>query len=289
MKRILIAGYGMLGQALATDAIKRGQPVISLSRSNINRLDSLHQHIICDFEQCDLQLDLGNEDYGVYYLAPPSPDEFNDTRLQNFLSAIVTHHIGHIVYMSTSGVYGDCQGRWISEQSPVNPQTDRAKRRVAAEQILKEHQQQCKVPVSILRVGGIYSSKTINLKRLKNNKRPVICPDQAPYSNRIHIDDLMRVCQQVMQKPAANIEIYNVSDGRPSTTTAFAWLVSDIAGLPRVDCVTLEQAPTYYSDTYMSYLLESRRMDTRKLMDSIKPELQYTDITQGIKQCLSSA
>ena len=92
----------------------------------------------------------------IFYFAPPPKTGNTDTRIHNFLNQI-ENAPRKVVLISTTGVYGDCQGQWIDESQPLNPQTDRAKRRVAAEQALTKWASRYNKPYVILRVPGIYA------------------------------------------------------------------------------------------------------------------------------------
>jgi len=287
MKTIVIIGQGQLGHELTKRHLAADDSVISVSRTAHKNLSRAHQHLEADLDSLEKSLPIPESIHTLYYLAPPSTIDLSDHRMTAFLSSTNCLSISHIIYISTSGVYGDSQGNWVTENSAVAPAAERAKRRLSAEQQLHDFQQAHDSSITILRCGAIYSSKTINLTRIQSNQKPVIKPEQAPYTNRIHLDDLTEVCWQAMLNPADNVEIYNVSDGQPSTTTDFAWLLSDLTGIKRSDIIDIYEANNYYSPAYMSYLLESKRLDISKLLNSLNPCFKYQNIEEGIKACLN--
>jgi len=289
MKNILIIGYGQLGLTLCKRHLKLGHRVITVSRQFHHSVADQHQHLSFDLdslEKLNIADHIAKSIDGLYYLAPPNPGGTTDQRLHHFLDSHSQLHIQHLLYISTSGVYGDSKGQWITESTPVSPSADRAKRRLDAEQQLTRYALQSNTALTILRCAAIYSSKTVNKERIATNDTPVISEQQAPFTNRIHITDLTEVCTKAMLNPPDKVEIYNVSDGHPSTTTEHAWLLSDLAGIKRNREIDLADAKQFYSPAYLSYLHESKRLDTTKLHTNLSPEFMYQDCRQGILQCL---
>ncbi len=214
-------------------------------------------------------------DADVFWLMPPSPDGSVDQRLRRFLLA-VQDAPRRIVLISTTGVYGDCQGRWIDESEPLRPVAERALRRVDAETALKDWGHTYHGEWSILRVPGIYAQDRLPLARLQRGE-PVLQADIAPWTNRIHADDLARVCKQAMQR-APSGSIYNATDGHPSTMTDYFNQVADYAGLPRPPQVALADAGAVMSKGMLSYLQESRRIRNDKLLTELAISLQYPSL-----------
>jgi len=287
MKTIVIIGQGQLGQALTCLHSSHQHRVITVSRNHNQSLSDYHTAIPADLDNLCNAIDLPQHIDCLYYLAPPSDTSLQDLRLKRFIELHRHLHIDHIIYISTSGVYGDSQGEWITELTPVNPGADRARRRLNAEQQLITYCMDTKTSLTILRCAAIYSPKTVNKERITANQKPVITSQQAPFTNRIHIKDLTQVCWQAMNMPAPEYEIYNVSDGHPSTTTAHAWLLSDLAGVPRNKEVDISEAEQFYSPAYMSYLNESKKLDISKLKLHLKPEFTFEDCHDGILDCLN--
>ena len=174
----------------------------------------------------------------VYWFMPPQPRGETDDRIRRFLKAVDAAP-KRVVLISTTGVYGDCAGRWIDETEPLKPVADRAKRRVDAENTVQEWAARFGGDIVILRVPGIYAPDRLPLERLKRGE-PVLHEAEAPWTNRIHADDLAMVCKWAMESAPAGA-IYNATDGHPSTMTDYFNQVADYAGLPRPPQISMAE------------------------------------------------
>jgi nucleoside-diphosphate-sugar epimerase len=112
----------------------------------------------------------------------------------------------------------------------------------------------------------------------------MIGEDEAPWTNRIHIDDLVRVCEAAMTR-GKDGEIYNVSDGSPGNMRDYFDRIADRFGLPRPPLISLAEASTTLSPGLLSYLGESRRLDNSKMLKGLGVELRYPDLISGLATC----
>lgn len=190
-----------------------------------------------------------------------------------------------VIYISTSGVYGDHQGSRVDEQTPPRPGTERARRRLAAEQSLQGWARQHRVDCVILRVGGIYGPGRLPLQRLRQGM-PVLRPDLAPPTNRIHADDLAQVCQAAA-RAGGQCTIYNVCDSEASTMSEYFLAVAEQAGLPPPRQIDWQQAESELSPAMLSFLHESRRMDNGKLLRELDIRLDYPTLAEGLAACFA--
>jgi nucleoside-diphosphate-sugar epimerase len=220
---VLIIGCGDIGERVARHERSEGRAVIGLVRSekSVRRLRAAGiQPIAADLDAPASLNNLPVKDAVVYYFAPPPDTGVTDPRMETFVSAMTpTNPPRCIVLISTTGVYGDCRGEWVTEDRPPNPQADRARRRLAAETTLQAWSKTSGVSVVILRVPGIYGPGYLPEKRLRSGE-PVLREDESPFSNRIHADDLARICIAAARH-AHPSRLYNVSDGHPTTMTDF--------------------------------------------------------------------
>ena len=237
-----------------------------------------------------LDLDLGSDticNSHVWYFCPPVASGLVDQRMKKFLQHYSRNTTpSKVVYISTTGTYGNCQGQWVNEQQPPKPDTDRAKRRLDAEQQLLQWCQDTNNQYVILRVAGIYGPERLPLKRLKE-QQPMISEQEAPWSNRIHVDDLVEICLKAMNSTKTN-QIYNVADGSPTNMAHYFNTLADKANLPRPPLVSLEDPDNGLSAGMLSYLKESRRIDNSKVLKELDLELLYPDLETGLEQALAT-
>lgn len=284
---VFIVGCGDIGQRVACLWQKRDVTVSGLVRSE-SRAAILKNvginPVVADLDDPATLIDLPVTDALIYYLAPPPVHGNTDPRMKHFLQSLAQTRLPtRIVAISTSGVYGDHQGRQVSEHTPPNPQVDRARRRLDAESQLRAFGTQHKVDIIILRVGGIYGPGRLPVERLQQ-QIPIIHEHLAPQTNRIHADDLARVCLEAARRGRANT-IYNVSDGTNSNMTEYFNTVADFLNLPRPPTIDWEEAERTLSKGMLSYLRESRHMDNTRMKQELGITLLYPDLQTGLAAC----
>lgn len=288
MPDILIIGCGDIGVRVARLEQARGNKVAGLARSaaGAERLLTFGvEPVQGDLDDGGSLQELSLAGKVVYYFAPPPGGGSWDTRMRNFCAAIGPERApARVVYISTSGVYGDCGGGWVTEETPVNPQTSRARRRVDAEMTLRAWAECHGVDVVLLRVTGIYGPGRLPLARLQQG-HPVLNEAESPPTNRIHADDLAAVCLAAADR-ASDGEIFNVSDGQPGTMTQYFNAAADLLGLPRPPQVTMAEAQQVMTPMMLSYLTETRRMDNRKLRENLGITLRYPDLESGLRNVI---
>jgi len=218
----------------------------------------------------------------LYYFAPPPAQGSIDTRARQFIKQLIKAP-SRIVLISTTGVYGNCHGQWVNENTALNPGVDRARRRVDAEQQFQSYCREFNIPLVILRVSGIYGPGKLPLKRIKT-QTPIVREEDSPFSNRIHTDDLLEICLKAGL--SENIEgIFNCADGHPTTMYDYFIKVARAKKLPEPPAITLQQAKTQLSAGMLSYMSESRRIDNQKLLTVFDLSLKYPDLEKGLSSC----
>ena len=279
---VLIVGCGDIGRRVAR--LYQSQQVhitgVVQSQQSAEALNTLGIH--------PLMLDLDSDNAGiymhsctVYYLLPPPAKGIEDTRMQRFLASLeVDNRPEALVYLSTTGVYGDCGGDIVTEQSVPNPSVDRARRRYDAEQQLYKALKEFDFKLNILRVGGIYGPDRLPLARIRNQV-PMVHEHLAPATNRIHEDDLASICVAAAEKGKPG-EVYNVSDGTESNMTEYFLTLADHFKLPRPPLVDWDEAEKTLSKGMLSYLRESRRVSNKKMLQELGVTLKYPDLKTGL-------
>jgi len=219
----------------------------------------------------------------VFYFAPPPAKGQLDTRMRAWLAALDPNNLPQrILYISTTGVYGDQQGRRIDETIATNPQANRAKRRLDAEEVLAQFCIAHYIDFVILRVAGIYGAQRLPRQRLIA-KTPILRPEISPLTNRIHEDDLAACCVAAALT-SRSAEIYNISDGDNMTMSDYFIRVAEFLNLPSPPRVSWYEAETILSEGMLSYLKESRLIDNTKMLTLLKIQLKYASLSEYFKQ-----
>ncbi|GLH72653.1 NAD-dependent dehydratase [Geothrix limicola] len=259
----LIAGCGYLGTRLARRMAAEG-PVLALTRSpaSAEGLRRLGLRALAeDFDQPAANLDLPGDPGAVLYAAPPSGAGPEDLRLARFLESLGPARPQVLLYVSTTGVYGDAGGREVDEESPLAPREDRSRQRLDAERRATAWCDERKVRCVIFRVPAIYGPHRLPLERLQR-REPVLREEDSGPGNRIHVDDLAGACLAALRGTASGA--FNLTDGCAMSMAAFSCRVADLAGLPRPPRVSWAEAQTILSPGLLAFLRESRRVTSRR-------------------------
>lgn len=221
----------------------------------------------------------------IYWCAPPPARGADDPRLAAALRSLPAPPQG-LLYISTTGVYGDCQGRWIDEAEPLKPKSERGLRRLAAELHLRAWAARTGAKTVTLRVPGIYGPGRLPLARLQGGG-PILSAAASPYTNRIHADDLAAAAVFALAQAAAG-GAYNVSDGQPTTMTDYFLQCAALLGLPAPPQVGMAEARARFSPMLLSFMEESKRIAPTRLC-ALGWSLRYASLAQGLPDCLKSA
>ncbi|MBI3222116.1 MAG: SDR family oxidoreductase [Nitrosomonadales bacterium] len=213
----------------------------------------------------------------VLHLAPPPNTGASDTRTRNLLGALSrSKPPQRVVYISTSGVYGDCAGAWVSESHPLRATSPRSLRRVDAERQVRRWARRNGANASILRVPGIYAADRLPLSRIRQGT-PAIVDSEDSYTNHIHADDLARVCVAALRKGAA-CRVYHSSDDSRLKMGEYFDRVADTFGLPRVPRISRSEAQRVLPEMLLSFMNESRRLTNRRMRLELKVRLRYPTV-----------
>ena len=283
---MLIIGCGYMGCLVGAEYLSRGEAVAGVVRSDTSaqRLRELGIRALRVDLDAGVAPVLPSRGEDLFYFAPPPAAGSTDPRLRRLLAGFAASgQPRRIVYISTTGVYGDCQGRWVDETWPLHPQADRARRRVDAEQALNEWSRASGGELLILRVAGIYGPGKLPLERLRQGL-PVVRVSESPFTNRIHAEDLVQVCVAAMERGVPGL-VYHACDGHPGTMAEYFRLLAERAGLPPPPEIPLAEAVERLSPGMLSYMRESRRLSNRRIVEELGVVLKYPTLEQGLAAC----
>ncbi len=284
MRRLLIVGCGDIGQRLAI-AMRGRWRIYALSRS-----DQRHEQlralgvvpIVADLDRPETLDRLAGLAQDVIHLVPPPGSGSRDTRSVNLVRALAKGGSipQRLVYLSTSGVYGDCGGALVAETRPTTPTSPRAGRRVDAERVLRSWGSESGTHVTVLRVPGIYAAERLPVARLQAGA-PALAADQDPYTNHIHADDLARIVIAALNRGKSG-RAYNASDDSSMKMGDYFDLVADRFGLPHPPRISWESAQQRIPESMLSFMRESRRLSNGRLKKELRVRLRYPSVREGV-------
>ena len=227
----------------------------------------------------------------IIHLAPPQDGGETDQRTRNLIHALNQGAMlaqpaersmpARLVYASTTGVYGDCAGRWVDESTPLAPRNARARRRADAEAQLRGWGGQSAVAVSILRVPGIYAADRLPLERIRAGT-PVLRAEDDVYTNHIHAEDLARIVVRALECAPADA-IYNANDDSELRMGEYFDLVADAFALPRPPRVAREEATRCIAPMLLSFMSESRRLSNARMKAELGVRLCFPTVREGLE------
>lgn len=286
-RRFLIAGCGYVGRRLAARLADTWQ-VVAVARSPAAlaelRAEGIESHCV-DFDAIAASpvLESTAHDAAVAYLAPPPGTGVTDPRLERFLATLGNAEPSVLLYVSTTGVYGDAGGDRVSETSPTEPTNDRSRRRLAAERAAGAWCAGRSVRLVVLRVPGIYGPHRLPLERLGRGE-PALRPEDSGPGNRIHVDDLVSACIGAVERPVNGV--FNVGDGDHASTTEYLQKTAALAGLPPPRLVSLAEARGQISQGMLEYLVETRRVDATRMRRELGVIPRHAVLDSGIAASL---
>lgn len=277
IRPVIVAGTGYTGARILNEL--DANAAVGYSRSPLAGRDTQCMDLDC----AAFAAKPPGGDFDVIYSIPPAADGETDVRLQRFLDWLEASP-SRFLYISSSGVYGDRGGALVDEECPPAPENTRTRRRLAAEEALRHYARGNGCVAVILRAPAIYGPDRLGRARIQA-AAPIIRESDAYPGNRIHVDDLVACCIAALDETVDG-GVYNVSDGDFRSATWFANAVADMAGLPRPPQITRAAAEARFSESRLSFLGESRRLDNGKMLQQLLPRLNYANPQDGIRASL---
>ena len=213
--------------------------------------------------------------FAVLHFAPPPSDGRDDARTRKLIAALARARSipQRFVYISTSGVYGDCGGAHVAETRPRRAATPRSRRRVAAEDRLRDWAKRYGVALAILRAPGIYAETRLPLERIRQGT-PVLAAEDDVFTNHIHAEDLARATVAALFHAKPN-RAYNVTDDAEMQMGGWFDAVADAFRLPRPPRVSWEEAEGRLAPLLLSFMSESRRLSNGRMKRELRVKLRY--------------
>jgi nucleoside-diphosphate-sugar epimerase len=281
MERLLIVGFGDVARR-ALPALVARYDALAIVRAMRAGFPTPVLLAIGDLDRPETLAPFAGAADAVLHLAPPDEARDGDVRTRNLIAALSGARMlpRRFVYISTSGVYGDCGGARVEESRPVNPRTVRAARRVDAERAVTEWGDAAGVKTTILRVPGIYATDRLPVERLARGT-PVLRAEDDVYTNHIHADDLAAICVRALDADAPG-GVYNAADDSELKMGEWFDLVADRCGLPRPPRVARADAERLIPPLLLSFMSESRRLANRRMKETLGIRLRFPTVFEGV-------
>ena len=285
--RVLIVGCGDVGLRVA-GLLKASSRLMALTSSSL-RVETLQRSGIApmlgDLDKPQTLRRLAGVATHVVHMAPPPLEGHTDPRTRALVLALRLRSLpSSMVYGSTTGVYGDCEGEWIDETRRLQPQTARAQRRVNAQDWVNHLGKSGYPRTQVLRIPGIYAldreGGTPRERLLRGT--PVLQAHEDVYTNHIHADDLARAAVLALWR-GRPLRAMNVCDNTDMKMGDYMESVAKMWNLQEPARISREQAQLQLSPMVMSFLNESRRIRSARLAQELGLRLLYPTVMDGLK------
>lgn len=281
---LLCFGFGFSARALAQTLPRDQWDITGTSRSHEGCEDIRQLGIDATLFNDDTPLDPALLDGASHVVVSVPPGKTGDPVLQAHGHDLAARakHIKWLAYLSTTGVYGDRQGGWVDETSPLQPSTSRGHARLAAETGWLKLWQDAGLPVHLFRLAGIYGPGRNQLQSLKSGKaRRIVKPGQV--FSRIHVSDIAGILVASIDRPNPG-SAYNVCDDEAAAPQDVVAHAAELLGIEPPPEVAFEDADL--SDMAASFYAESKRISNDKVKTELGYRFKYPSFRQGLKALL---
>lgn len=274
--RLLVIGCGDVGMRLLP-LLRHHFRIFAVTSQSARRQelrDAGAVPIVANLDDPATLARLGRLAPRIVHLAPPQSEGSTDRRSRR-LAAILPEGTT-LVYISTTGVYGDCAGAQFDETRPVRPRNPRAHRRVDAEKTWRGWGKQAGRRLVVLRVPGIYAADRLPLDRLRQGT-PALLPEDDVYTNHIHADDLALAIVAALIRGRPN-RVYHAVDDSSMKMGEYFDAVAQAFNLPRPPRLPREVLARQVSPMLLSFMSESRRLENARLKFELGVRLCHPDV-----------
>ena len=278
---LLCFGFGFSAQALAEILPIDQWTITGTSRSaqGCEKIRALGFDAVVFNDDTPLETSILDSASHVVVSAPPGKTGDPVLKLHGSQLAERAAHIKWLAYLSTTGVYGDRQGGWVDETSPLTPTTSRGSARLQAETGWLELCRDAGLAVHLFRLAGIYGPGRNQLQSLKSGKARRIVKQGQVFS-RIHVADIAGILRASMERPNPG-SAYNVCDDEAAPPQDVVAYAAGLLGIEPPPEIAFEDAQL--SDMAKSFYADSKRVSNQKVKTELGYEFIYPTYHQGLK------
>ena len=278
-KTLISFGHGYSARALAKLLVPRGWAIYGTTR-NPSKFNVLEDEGILPTLWPDGDLDTAFET-ATHLLISAGPDGNGDPVLNKYKSEIsqLAPNLEWAGYLSTTGVYGDHQGGWVDEETPLSPSTKRGQLRVEAENAWKSI---ASLPLHIFRLAGIYGPGRGPFEKVRQGSARRIIKENQVFS-RIHVEDIAQVLAASIAQPNPGA-VYNLCDDDPAPPQNVIGHAATLLGLPLPPEIPFDTAEL--SPMARSFYAESKRVSNARIKQELGIKLIYPNYREGLAALL---
>ena len=277
MSTLLSLGHGYSARALARRLVPQGWRVIGTTRNPAKAEAFRSEGVEPLLWPGDLAPALAK---ATHILCSAAPDAKGDPFLQS-VPGIAQAGAVWVGYLSTTGVYGDHDGGWVDEATPLTPQSDRGRQRVLAE----DQWRATGLPLHVFRLAGIYGPGRGPFEKLRDGTaRRIVKPGQV--FSRIHVDDIAQVLEASIRQPRPGAA-YNVCDDNPCPPDEVIGYAARLLGLPEPPAVPFAEVEPTMTPMARGIYNESKKVRNDRIKDDLGVKLLYPDYPQGFAALLA--
>ena len=279
INKLLVFGYGYCAKALISRLINKKNKILVVSRNKQN-IDKLCKEGIkaCEWSNEEVVKHYISLSHTILITVPPS--NFIDPVEEKFSRFFFQHKNKiRLIYLSSTGVYGDHKGAWVNENSKLKPTTELGKWRLNAEKKWLSFAKLNNLPILILRISGIYGPERSTFNRIENKSFKIVRSPELLFS-RIHIDDIVTIILEFLERENIN-GIYNLSDDMPATSESLYLETYKLLNLKPPDPKNINELNL--SKTALGFFSESKKVKNKKLVNDLGYKFIHPSYISGLK------
>ena len=280
-KTILIFGYGYTSSFLSSLLIKEGWTVFATTREeqNFSKIKKTGTHPILFSDKNEIEKTISK---GVYILSSIPPATVGDPVLNEYSSLISKKKdfICWAGYFSTTSIYGDKMGRWVTEETVPSPSLPRSIERLKVENSWRRLSKDTGISLNIFRLSGIYGPGRSLVDRFHAGENIIIVDRPNQLFNRVHVIDIVNITYLAMKKKFKN-EVFNVSDDNPASQVEVSEFARYLSSSPPIKKVSLES--NLISDMAKSFYLEEKKVSNKFVKRKFGYAFKFPSFREGLK------
>ncbi len=283
MSKIFCFGLGFTGNEIAKYFLINNWSITGTVRNPIQDRDKNIK--LVQYDPINGHIDLSGELEEVHtIIISISPNDLGDVVLNHNCEDIINARssIKRIIYLSSTSVYGDADGRTVNEDSKINPQSIMASNRCKAEEQWTKFCSKHSIPLDILRLSGIYGKGRNQIRYLLNGSARRIIKEGHLF-NRIHVEDIAKIVYQ-LTKISHRSEIFNISDDLPSPSNTVIEYAAELLKIKPPEPILFENLEL--TDKGRAFYLSNRIVSNDKIKKILNYNFKYPNYKIGLKSLI---